>query len=209
MDSTKPKNTAQMFLILMALFLVCSSPVFAENQIQKQKGIISMIENEPHGEDIFGSARNYFNTLWFYGEVLISRASSLINPYNSTHAEEENSTTQADLDFWYNLQAQYPFSEKPVFISINSICGLACDYVPEGVSEVTITDNSGNALDFYTVTKKENGFTIQKGIPDVPDHIYTITLNELEELDETYGDIGLVKTCERYLKDQIQKQAET
>lgn len=192
----------------MALLLVCSSSAFAGNQTQKQKGIIYMIENEPHGEDTFATMRTYCHTLWFYGEVLISRASSVISPNNSIHAEGDNSTTQADLDFLHNLQAQYPFSEKPVFIGKKSVCGLACDYVPEGVSEVTIIDNSGNALDFYTVIKKENGFTIQKGIPDFPDNSYTITLNELKELNETYGDTGLVKTCEKYIKEQIQKQAE-
>jgi hypothetical protein len=207
MGSTKPKNKVQIFLILMALLVVCSSSAFAGNQTQK-KGIIYMIENEPHGEDTFATMRTYCHTLWFYGEVLISRASSVINPNNSIHAEGDNSTTQADLDFLHNLQAQYPFSEKPVFISIRSVCGLAYGHIPEGVSEVIIFDNSGNTLDFYTVTKKVNGFTIQKGIPDFPDQSYTITLNELEELNETYGDLGQVKACENYIKDQILKQAE-
>lgn len=209
MDSAKPKYTARMFLILLALFFVCSSSAFAGNQMQNKKGIISMIENEPHGEDTFAAVRTYCQTLWFYGEVLVSKASSVVNPNDSIHAEDDNSTTQADLDFLHNSQAQYPFTEKPVFINIKSVCGVAYGHIPEGVSEITIVDNSGNALDFYTVTKIVNGFTIQKGTPDFPDQSYTITINELEELNETYGDIGQVKACENYIKDQILKQAET
>lgn len=207
MDSMKPKNMAQMFLILMSLLLVCTPSAFAGDQVQKQKGIIYMIEHEPHQADIIGAIKNYCSTLWFYGEVLISEASSKINHPKNIHAEGANVTTQADLDFWHNLQAQYPFSEKPVFISMNSVCGPAYNYVPEGVSEVTVMDNSGNALDSYTVTKYAKGFTIQNGVPSNPDHIYTITLNKLEELDGTYGNIGQIKMGEMHIKDQIQKQA--
>ena len=207
MDSMKPKNIAHMFLTLMSLLLICSSSAFAGDQVQNQKGIIGMIEHERHQMDIIGTIKNYCNTLWFYGEVLICEASYKINHNNNIHAEGDNVTTHADLDFWHNLQAQYPFSEKPVFISMNSICGPAYDYVPEGVSEVTVMDNSGNALDSYTVTKSKKGFTIQKGVTSNPGQNYTITLNKLEELDGTYGNIGQVQAGENYIKDQIQKQA--
>jgi len=68
-------------------------------------------------------------------------------------------------------------------------------------------DNSGNALDSYTVTKKETGITIQKGALSNPDNSYTITLNKLEELDAIYGNIGQVKAGEMYINEQIQVQA--
>jgi hypothetical protein len=141
-----------------------------------------------------------------YGEVLISEVSYKINHLTNTNAEGNNVTTQADLDFWNKLKAQYPFSEKPVFISRDSVCRPAYDYVPTGVSEVTIMDNSGNALDSYTVTKTETGFTIQKGATGNPDQSYTITLNKLEELDATYGNIGQIRDGEMYIKEQIQSQ---
>jgi hypothetical protein len=175
MNSMKPKNIAHVFLTLMSLLLVCSSSAFAGDQVQNQKGIIYLIEHEHHQADIIGTIKNYCNTLWFYGEVLISDALHKINHNNNIHAEGDNVTTQADLDFWHNLQAQYPFSEKPVFISMNSVCGPVYDYVPEGVSEVTVMDNSGNAQDSYTVTKYQKGFTIQKGVTSNPGHSYTIT----------------------------------
>jgi hypothetical protein len=79
MDSMKPKNIAHIFLTLMSLFLICSSSAFAGDRVQNQKGIIYMIEHEQHQMDIIGIIKNYCNTLWFYGEVLISEASYKIN----------------------------------------------------------------------------------------------------------------------------------
>jgi opacity protein-like surface antigen len=188
------KNTAKLFLTLLSIFLVCASYALASDQVQHQTGTIDELKNK-------------FNTLLLYGEVLISEVSYKINHLTNTNAEGNNVTTQADLDFWNKLKAQYPFSEKPVFISRNSVCRPAYDYVPTGVSEVTIMDNSGNALDSYTVTKTETGFTIQKGATGNPDQSYTITLNKLEELDATYGNIGQIRDGEMYIKEQIQSRA--
>ena len=187
------KNTAKLFLTLLSIFLVCASYALASDQVQHQTGTIDELKNK-------------FNTLLLYGEVLISEVSYKINHLTNTNAEGNNVTTQADLDFWNKLKAQYPFSEKPVFISRDSVCRPAYDYVPTGVSEVTIMDNSGNALDSYTVTKTETGFTIQKGATGNPDQSYTITLNKLEELDATYGNIGQIRDGEMYIKEQIQSQ---
>jgi len=188
------KNTAKLFLTLLSIFLVCASYALASDQVQHQTGTIDELKNK-------------FNTLLLYGEVLISEVSYKINHLTNTNAEGNNVTTQADLDFWNKLKAQYPFSEKPVFISRDSVCRPAYDYVPTGVSEVTIMDNSGNALDSYTVTKTETGFTIQKGATGNPDQSYTITLNKLEELDATYGNIGQIRDGEMYIKEQIQSRA--
>jgi len=188
------KNTAKLFLTLLSIFLVCASYALASDQVQHQTGTIDELKNK-------------FNTLLLYGEVLICEASYKINHLTNTNAEGNNVTTQADLDFWNKLKAQYPFSEKPVFISRDSVCRPAYDYVPTGVSEVTIMDNSGNALDSYTVTKTETGFTIQKGATGNPDQSYTITLNKLEELDATYGNIGQIRDGEMYIKEQIQSRA--
>jgi hypothetical protein len=204
----KPKNTAKVFITLTSLFLVCTSSVLAGNQVQHQKGIIDMINHEPHQTDIIGALKNYCSALWFYGEVLVSEASYKINQHNNIHTDRDNAITQADSDFWNNLKTQYPFSEKPVFVSLNSVCRPAYDYVPAGVTEVTVTDNSGNALDSYTVTKKENGFTIQKGVPNNTDQNYTITLNKLEELNAIYGNIGQVKAGKMYIRGQIQSKDE-
>jgi len=160
-----------------------------------------------HQTGTIDELKNKFNTLLLYGEVLISEVSYKINRLNNTNAEGDNITTQVDMDFWNKLKSQYPFSEKPVFISRDSVCRPAYDYIPAGVSEVTIMDNSGNALDSYTVTKKETGFTIQKGTLSNPDQSYTITLNKLEELDAIYGNIGQIKDCEMYIEERIQSQA--
>lgn len=204
----KPKNTVQIFLALMSLLLVCTFSALAEDQMQQhQKGIIDRINHEQHQTGIVDTLKYYCNTLWFYGEVLLSNVSYKINHQTDIQAEGDNVTTQANLDFWNDLKTQYPFSEKPVFISMNSECGPAYGYVPGGVSEATVTDNSGNVLDSYTVTKNETGFTIQKGAPDNPDQSYTVTLNKLEELDTIYGNIGQVQAAEMYIKDQIQIQA--
>jgi len=190
----KPKNAAKVFLTLISLFLVCTSSALASNQVQQQTGIIDELKNN-------------CNTLLLHGEVLLSEASYKISHFTNNDAEGDTVTTQADLDFWNELKAQYPFSENPVFISMDSACGPAYDYFQAGVTEVTVMDNSGNALDSYTVTKKETGITIQKGTLSNPDNSYTITLNKLEELDAIYGNIGHVKAGEMYIKEQIQVQA--
>jgi hypothetical protein len=204
----KPKNTAQMFLTLLSLFLVCTSSALAGYQVQQhQKGIIDRINHEQHQKGIINTLKDYWNSFRFYGEVLLSQASYKINHLTNTQADGNNLTTQTDLDFWNNLQAQYPFSEKPVFISIDSVCGLAYDYLPNGVSVATVTDNLGCVLDSYTVTKNETGFTIRKGAPSNPDQSYTITINKMKELDAIYGNIGQVQACEIYIKGQIQAQA--
>ncbi len=205
----KPENTAQMFLTLMSLFLLCTSSALAGDKAQYQESIIDRINQEQHQTGIFDTLKHDWNSLQFYGEVLLSEVSYKINHQNNTHADGDNITTQADLDFLNNLQAQYLFSEKPVFICRDSVCEPAYDYIPEGVTEVTVMDNSGNALDSYTVTKREKGFTIQKGIPSNPDYSYTITLNRLEELDARYGNVSQVQAAKTYIKDQIQIQALT
>jgi hypothetical protein len=189
----KLKNAAKVLLTLISLFLVCTSSALASDQVQHQTGIMDELKNS-------------CNTLLLYGEVVLSEASYKISHFTNNDAEGDTVTTQADLDFWNKLKAQYPFSEKPIFVSMDSVCGPAYDYVLAGVTEAIVTDNSGNALDFYTVTKKENGFTIQKGAPGNPDQSYTITLNTLEELDAIYGNIGQVKAGEMYVKEQIQAQ---
>ena len=203
----KPKNAARVFLTLVSLFLVCTSSALASDQVQHQTGIIDMINHEPHQTDIIGDLKHYCSALLLDGEVVLSEASYKISHLINNDAEVDTVTTQADLDFWNKLKAQYPFSEKPVFISRDSVCRPAYDYVPTGVSEVTIMDNSGNALDSYTVTKTETGFTIQKGATGNPDQSYTITLNKLEELDATYGNIGQIRDGEMYIKEQIQSRA--
>jgi hypothetical protein len=190
----KQKSNAKVFLTIISLFLISTSSALASDQVQHQTGTIDELKNN-------------FNKLLLYGEVLLSEVSYKINHLTNTNAEGDNVTTQADLDFWNKLKAQYPFSEKPVFISKDSVCRLAYDYVPEGISKVTITDNSGNPFDSYTVTKNETGFTIQKGAPSNPDQSYTITLNKLEELDAIYGNIGQIQDCEMYIKEQIKSQA--
>jgi hypothetical protein len=210
----KSKNTTRVFLTLMALFLVYTSLALAEDQGQHQKGIIDRINHQQHQKTIFDEIKNSWNTVWFYGEVLVSDASYKITHLINTEEEgdnktneEGNQTAQTDLDYWSDLKDQFPFSEKPVFISMESIRGPAYDYVPEGVSEVSVMDNAENILDSYTVTKNETGFTIQKGAPSNPDNNYTITLDKLEELDEIYGNLGQVKAGKLYIKEQIQKQA--
>jgi len=189
----KAKNITKVFLTLVSLFLVCTSSAFAEDQGQNQTGIVDTVKND-------------LNKVQFYGEVLLSGISYKINHLSDANADG-NVTTQDDLDFLNDSQARFPFSEKPVFISMNSACEQVYKYVPEGVTEATVTDNSGNDLDSYTITKNETGFTIQKGASSNPDNSYAITLNELEKLDEIYGDVGQVTTCEMYIKDQIQTQA--
>ncbi len=189
----KSKNITKVFLTLVSLFLVCTSSAFAEDQGQHQTGIVDTLKND-------------LNKIQFYGEVLLSGISYKINHFSDANADG-NVTAQDDLDFWNDTQARYPISEKPVFISMDGVCGQVYKYVPEGVTEATVTDNSGNALDSYTITKNETGFTIQKGAYSNPDNSYAITLDKLEELDEIYGDTGQVKACEMYIKDQIQTQA--
>jgi hypothetical protein len=202
----KPKNTLGVFLTLIFLFLVCTSSAFAGNQ-EHQKGIIDRINHQQQQQTaIIDELQNTWNELRFYGEVLLSEVSYKINHLINTDADEDTVTPQADLDFWNNLTAQYPFSEKPVFISLDNVSGPAYDYIPEGISKVTFMDNSGNALDSYTVTKNETGFTIQKGVPGNLDQNYTITLNELKKLDGIYGNTEQVKVGEAYIKEQIRTQ---
>jgi len=190
----KPINTAKVFLTFMSLFLVCTPSALAEDQVQHQTGIIDTLKND-------------WNALWFFGEVLLSHVSYKINHHADVNSEWDNVTTQDDLNFLNNLKAQYPFSEKSVYISSDNVCGPAYEYLLEGVTEATVTDNSGSALDSYTVTKSETGFTIRKGAPEKPDHSYAINLNELEEFYAIYGKVGQVQDCETYLKEQIQAQA--
>ena len=192
----KLKNTATVFLTLMSLFLVCTPTALAEDQMQQQTGIFDTLKND-------------WNTLQFCGEFLLSGISfeTILHTYKGI--DDDKVTTQEDLNYWNDLKAQYPFSEKPVFISLDNSFGLAYSYVPEGVSEVTILDNSRNTLDFYTVTKIEKGFTVQKGAPSNPDHRFRTTLHKLEKLDEACSDIEPVQAFKTYLKDQIQTQNET
>jgi hypothetical protein len=203
----KQKNTTRVFLTLMALFLVYTSLALAEDQGQHQKGIIDRINHQQHQKTIFDELKNNWNTFWFYGEVALSEASYKITHLIDTNAEGNNTTTQAYLDYWDDLKNQFPFSEKPVFISMENVSGPAYDYVPEGVSEVSVLDNEENILDSYIVTKNETGLTIQKGAPSNPDNNYTITLKKLEELDGIYGNLGQVKAGKLIIKEQIQKQA--
>lgn len=187
------KKTAKIFLTIASLLLLCTSSAFAEDQVQHQTGIIDAL-------------KNYWNTFQFCGEILLSKASYEIN-HHTDIADDDNVTTQADLDFWNNLKAQYPLSEKSVFISRDSVCGPAYEYLPEGVTEATVADNSGNSLDSYTITKSETGFTILKGAPEKPDQSYAINLNKLEEFYAIYGKVGQLQDCETYIQEQIQAQA--
>lgn len=202
----KPK-TVLTYLTLVSLLLLSSSIVFAESPAQNRKDIISIIGNQKHQSDTFGAIRTYVNKILFSGEVLISEVSYKIDNRNNVHTEETDGTTQANLDFWDNLQSEYPITEKPVSLSASRICRPIFDYVPEGESEVFVTDNSGNPLASYTIIKKERGLTLQKGHSSNSAKIYTITLNKLEELDRIYGKIGQVQACKKYLKNQIQNQA--
>ena len=145
------KKTVKIFITIASLLLICTSSAFAEDQVQHQTGIIDAL-------------KNYWNTFQFCGEILLSKTSYEIN-HHTDIADDDNVTTQVDLDFWNNLKAQYPFSEKPVFISLDNGFGLVYNFVPEGVSGVTVMDNSRNALDFYTVTKKEKGFQFKRELP--------------------------------------------
>lgn len=190
----KLKNTAQVFLTLMSLFLVFAPSAHAEDQVQQQTGIIDALKNN-------------WNALWVDGKVLFSALSYQISNHDNVNAEETSVTTQDDLNFWNDLKAQYPFSEKPVFISKDSVCRPAYDFLPKGVTEVTVTDNSENALDSYTITKNETGFTILKGAANSPDKSYTITLNKIEQSYAIYSKIGLFNSYEEYVKEQIQAQA--
>lgn len=190
----KPKNTAEVFLTLMSLFLVCTPSALAEDQVQHQTGIIDTLKND-------------WNAFWSFGEVLLSHVSYKINHHADVNSEWDNVTTQDDLNFLNNLKAQYPFSEKSVHISRDGACGPAYEFLPEGVTEATVTDNSGNALDSYTVTKSGTGFTIRKGAPEKPDQRYAINLKKLEEFYAIYGKVGQVQKCEIYIKEQIQAQA--
>lgn len=190
----KLKKAAQAFLTLMFLFLACAPSVLAEDQVQQQTGVINALKNN-------------WNALWFVGENLFSELSYKMNNHDNVNAEGVSITTQDDLNFWNDLKAQYPFSEKPVFISRGSVCGPVYSFLPKGITVVTVTDNSGNALDSYTTTKSETGFTILKGAANNPDNSYAITLNKLGQLNATYGKIGLVSDCETYIKKQIQAQA--
>jgi hypothetical protein len=126
--------------------------------------------------------------------------------HTSINKSEDNVTTQEDLDFWKNVQTQYPFSEKPVFINADNISVPVYGYLPEGISEITVMDNSRNALDSYIVTKNETGFAIQKTVIDNPDQSYTITLNKLEELDKIYGNMKQFQAFETYVVGQIHTQ---
>lgn len=202
----KPK-TVLTYLTLVSLLLSNSSIVFAESSVQNRKDIISIIGNQKHQSDTFGAIKTYVNKILFSGAVIISEVSYKIDHRNNVNTEETDDTTQANLEFWDKLQSEYPITEKPVFLSVSSICRPLFDYVPEGESEVIVTDNSGNPLDSYTIVKKERGLTLQKGHSSDSAKIYTITLNKLEELDKIYGKIGQFQACKKNLQNQIQNQA--
>lgn len=189
----KLKNTSKVFLTLLSLFLICTPSVLAEEQVHQQTGIIDGLKNS-------------LDAIRFAGEVVLSELSYKIGDQGNVNAEDDSVTTQDDLNFWNDLKAQYPFSEKPVFISKHSVCGLAYDCLPTGVTEVTVTNNSGNPLDSYTITRSETGFTIRKGAPQNSDHSYTITLNKLEKSYAICSKIEQIQNCEAYIKEQIQAQ---
>ena len=189
----KFKNIEITFLSLASLFLVCTSSAFAEEQVQHQTGVIDTIKNS-------------WDKLRFYEDILLSKVSYEINKPNVS-SDGSNVTTQEDLNFWNDSQARYPLSENPVFINMYSVCRPAYDHIPEGTTRVTVTDNSGNSLNSYSVTKNKTGFTIQRGSLSNPDHSYKITLNKLEELNEIYGNVRQVKACEMYIKEQINEQS--
>lgn len=186
-------KNVKIFITFVSLLLICTPITLAEDQVQQHTGIFERLIND-------------WNTLQFCGDLLLSGVSYKTTFNTIKNSNDDNVTTQADLNYWNNLKAQYPFSEKPVFISLDNEFGLAYGYVPEGISEVTVMDNSRNALDFYTVTKKEKGFTVQKGAHSIPDHRFRITLHKLEKLDEAFGNISLVQAFKAYLSDQIQTQ---
>jgi hypothetical protein len=202
----KIKNTTRVFLTLMALFLVYTSLALAGDQGQHQKGIIDRINHQQQQKPIFDELKNDLNTLWFSGEVLLSETSYKITHLININVEGDNATAQSGLDYWNDLKDQFPLSEKPVFINMENVPAPAYDYVPEGVSEVSVLDNTEKILDSYTVTKNETGFIIQKGAPINPDNNYTITLSKLQELDGIYGNLGQVKAGKMYIKEQIQNQ---
>jgi hypothetical protein len=186
-------NTEKIFICLLFLTLICTPVAVGEDELDKHTGTFDKLINE-------------LNSLQFYGEFLLSKASYEVILFTIKNMDDTRVTTQADLDYWNNLKAQYPFSEEPVYISLDNEFRLAYNYVPEGVSAVTIMDNSRNALDYYTVTKKEKGFTVLKVAPSNPNHRFRITLHKLEKMDEVFGNIKLAQAFKKYIKDQIQNQ---
>jgi len=186
-------NTGKIFIILLSISLICTPIAFGEDELDEHAGTLDKLINE-------------FNSIQFYGEFVLSKFSCEAIIYSIKNIDDTRVTTQADLDYWKNLKDQYPFSEKPVYISLDNEFRLAYYYVPEGVSAVTIMDNSRNAMDYYTVTKKEKGFTVLKGAPSNPNHRFRITLHKLEKIDEASGNIKLIQSFKKYLRNQIQTQ---
>jgi hypothetical protein len=189
----KVGNAGKIFVIFLSLTLICTPIAVGEDELTEHTETVDQLINE-------------LNSIQFYGEYLLSRISNevIINYVKSI--DDTRVTTQADLDYWNNLKDQYPFSEKPVYISLDNEFSLAYNYVPEGVSAVTILDNSRNAMDYYTVTKKEKGFTVLKSAPSNPNHRFRITLHRLKKIDETFGNIKLVQAFKTCLRNQIQTQ---
>jgi hypothetical protein len=192
----KLENAGKIFAILLSLTLICTPIAVGEDELDKQTWTFDKLVND-------------LNSIQVYGGFLLSNISHEVIRDYIKNIDDTRVTTQADQDYWNNLKDQYPFSEKPVYISLDNEFSLAYNYVPEGVSEVTIMDNSRNPLDFYTVTKKENGFTVQKGATSNPNHRFSITLCRLEKLDDSIGNFYPVQAFKTYLRDQIKAQNET
>lgn len=189
----KLENAGKIFAILLSLTLICTPIAVGEDELDKQTWTFDKLVND-------------LNSIQLYGGFLLSNISHEVIRDYIKNIDDTRVTTQADLDYWNNLKDQYPFSEKPVYISLDNEFSLAYNYVPEGVSEVTIMDNSRNPLDFYTVTKKEKGFTVLKNAPSNPNHRFRITLHKLERIDETFGNIKLIQAFKTYIRNQIQTQ---
>jgi len=216
----KLKILTTICLILFA----CTIPVSAEEQVQEQTNEQNMFwnrlshaasffkeipqkiqeritpsqvsnqgENQPQEQNNDNSGNNALTGITGIKEKLMGIHIPLLSEGSETNAEYMN-----------NLKAQYQFSSTPELISRYGSCQDVYSMAPRGITQVSITDNSGNVVESYIVEKKELGLEAREGVHSSPTQELTFSIGEVRAYDGSLGQIGSMAACKLEIQNQFQ-----
>ena len=108
--------------------------------------------------------------------------------------QRKEQISSSDMVWWQDFISNYPIVDMPTsaLTMLNTDMATVHNYVPAGITQITITQENGNAAQEYIIKHTDTDIFISHGSTTNPSQSYTFTIQEAQRYINQYGSmVGL------------------
>ena len=111
------------------------------------------------------------------------------NQIRTASTTNENTIQNNELLWWSELTSKQGITsmDSSILTMYNIEMADIHEFIPEGISQVKITQRDGSTVNNYIIKHTESDITIQEGMTTNPSQSYTFTIADVMEYKQKYG----------------------